>query len=116
MDAGEWLAFKTKKGYGQFHLSGGKKFTHTYFYEKIKGPILNSLLPDHLCRNRSCCNPNHLEPVTNLENVLRGIGPTAINKRKTHCLKGHEFTKENTYEPPHRLGRRECRKCKKGYY
>lgn len=64
---------------------------------------------DHLCRNRLCVNPEHLEVVSRGENVLRGVGVTAENKRKTHCAHGHEFTTENTY----RYGnKRHCRTCR----
>ena len=68
---------------------------------------------DHLCRVRNCVRPSHLEQVTGRENVLRSHGPAAINARKTHCHKGHEFTPENTYvwsngSRTHRM----CRTCR----
>lgn len=66
---------------------------------------------DHLCRNRGCANPRHLEVVTLVENVMRGDSPTAQNARKTHCKRGHEFTPENTYIPP--SGKRYCLTCKR---
>lgn len=66
---------------------------------------------DHLCRNRRCCRPDHLEPVTHKENVLRGMAPSAINARKTHCKRGHEFTAENIYPSPD--GVRRCRECRR---
>lgn len=52
---------------------------------------------DHLCRNPACVNPSHLEIVTGRENTLRGVGPTAINARKTHCIRGHELSGDNLY-------------------
>ena len=65
---------------------------------------------DHLCRNRRCVNPEHLEPVSRGENVLRGDGHSARNARKTHCIRGHEFTVENSYYAPNGKGKR-CREC-----
>lgn len=65
---------------------------------------------DHLCRNHDCVNPEHLEVVTQAENMRRGIGATAINARKTHCKHGHEFTPENIYRRPNG---RECMTCLK---
>lgn len=70
---------------------------------------------DHLCRNRRCVNPTHMEVVTPNENWRRGASPVGINARKTHCKHGHEFTPENTKwrMRPHRgtLPTRSCRIC-----
>jgi hypothetical protein len=78
-------------------------------YELAIGPIPEGLTIDHLCRNRGCVNPAHLEAVTNRTNLLRGDGIAALNARKTHCKRGHEFTPENTYV--WREGTRACRAC-----
>lgn len=80
-------------------------YTHRVAYEALVGPIPDGLFLDHLCRNRACCNPTHLEPVTNRINVLRGKDTS-----RTHCIRGHEFTDENTYTFP--SGRRNCRACR----
>lgn len=84
----EWIGTVNSGGYGSFN--DGRQFkAHRWSYARFKGPIPPSLTLDHLCRNRRCVNPDHLEPVTNRENILRGNGPTAENARKTHCKRGH---------------------------
>lgn len=84
------------------------KKAHRYAYEQMVGPIPNGLVLDHLCRNRWCCNPAHVEPVTQAENVLRGEGWAPRFKAQTHCHRGHEFTPENTH---HGKRGRSCRAC-----
>lgn len=83
---------------------------HRVAYELVKGPIPDGLVIDHLCRNPLCVNPDHLEPVTQQENTLRGIGPSAKNAVKTECDKGHPFDDENTYWYK---GYRACKECKR---
>ena len=105
----EWQAGGNGVGYGVFHPTREKKvLSHRWCYEHIIGKIPEGLYLDHLCRNRGCCNPEHLEPVTHRENILRGKNPPADNKVKTHCINGHEFNKENTYVWQ---GERTCRSC-----
>lgn len=67
--------------------------------------------PDHLCRNRRCLNPDHLEIVTPRENILRGKTMAAAHAAKTHCPQGHEYTTENLKASVVALGERECRAC-----
>lgn len=104
----EWTG-ALKAGYGNLKVNGRYTLAHRWSYEQHVGPIPEGLTLDHLCRNRCCVNPAHLEPVTLKENILRGDGWAARNARKTHCKKGHEYTAENVYMRPN--GRRRCREC-----
>lgn len=103
----QWDVLRPDSGYGQF--GGGN--AHRWSFEFFIGEIPEGLQLDHLCRNRGCVNPWHLDPVPLVVNVMRGNGPMAINARKTHCLRGHEFTEANIYRPPGRPRSRACRKC-----
>lgn len=87
----EWVAGKDSGGYGQIGVDRRVKRAHRVAYEAIVGPIPEGLELDHLCRNRACVRPEHLEPVTRYENVRRGNGWAGTNARKTHCPKGHEL-------------------------
>lgn len=109
-----WIGGKNHYGYGSFQTRRGDGWfaaqAHRVAYEALVGPIPDGLTIDHLCRNRACVNPAHMEPVTRGENVLRGESAAATHARKTHCKYGHEFTPENTYTPPGRDVRM-CRAC-----
>jgi len=98
----------TLNGYGTFYDGKKSVFAHRQSYELIKGNIPDGLQLDHLCRNRLCVNPEHLEPVTCKENINRGN--TGDNQRdKTHCPQGHPYSGENLRITS--LGYRECRIC-----
>lgn len=96
--------------YGSFYDGRANTKAHRIAYQLVKGEIPDGLQIDHLCRNRLCCNPNHLEAVTSRENTLRGFGSSAVNARKTHCINGHPFDEANTYVQ--RQNHRDCRACK----
>lgn len=103
-----WGGAIDSDGYGRIQKDGKWQLAHRVVWMNAVGPITGELVIDHLCRNRKCVNVSHMEIVTNAENVLRGVGITALNKRKTHCLRGHEFTSENTIKTPNG---RSCRAC-----
>lgn len=103
-----WTGYVQPNGYGALGFAGQRQQAHRLIYEISAGPIPDGLTLDHLCRVRHCVNPEHLEPVTNIENVMRGEGPCAQNARKTHCKRGHEFTPENTKSV---ATGRSCRAC-----
>jgi hypothetical protein len=99
-------------GYGMYRKGSALMVAHRFVYDKLIGKIPEGKELDHLCRNRRCVNPNHVEPVTHRENLLRGIGPSAKNKVKTMCPNGHKYTKENTGISKNKYGYyRRCRAC-----
>jgi hypothetical protein len=111
-----WLGALTKDGYGMITIKNKQYYTHILLYEFTKGQIPEGLVLDHLCRNPCCCNPDHLEAVTQAENVARGLSPEKTRARfaaMTHFKKcGHPITPENTYIVGKRKERR-CRICNK---
>lgn len=68
----EWQGEMNRNGYGRVWINGKRLMSHRVTYELLVGPIADGLVVDHLCKNRACCNPEHLEPVTIRENTLRG--------------------------------------------
>jgi len=106
----EWTASTSLNGYGQFFIDGHLIRAHHYLLGKPPAGFVT----DHLCRNRLCVRPSHLEFVTHRENILRGEGPKLLvlhhkNSNKTHCPAGHEYNSENTWIE--KTGARHCRLC-----
>lgn len=108
-----WGGTVMKNGYGYLHVSGKNVRAHRWSYEHHVGPIPDGLVIDHLCRNKLCVNPEHLEPVTPGENVRRGLRGIL----RTHCAQGHEMTEENTYMASKVGGytQRVCRTCQRNW-
>lgn len=92
----EWNAAKTN-GYGVVQHNGRVQRAHRVVYECLIGPIADGLELDHLCCNRGCVNPHHLEPVTGTVNILRGNSMSARHARQTQCKRGHDLSVENVY-------------------
>lgn len=105
-----WQRSLTTTGYGQIKRNGIYKFVHRLAYEKEYGPIADGLVIDHLCRQRSCIRPDHLEAVTHQENLLRGETIAANHAKRKDCRNGHSLEGDNLYMTPN--GRRNCRKCR----
>lgn len=104
-----WTGAKKPNGYGNFGISGRVVYAHRFAYEILVGVIPAGFEADHLCRNRACVNPEHLDSVTHKVNVLRGQSPTAMHAQATHCPQGHPYDLLNT--AIRRSGRRRCRAC-----
>jgi hypothetical protein len=113
-----WQKSLSPEGYGRIFTGSRTRgdrrpsLSHRVAYETFVGPVPDGLELDHLCRVRACCNPEHLEAVTREVNMARAVGiPSMLNRGKTHCPAGHEYTPENTYRAPG-SGKRYCLACR----
>lgn len=105
----EWNGYRTRQGYGKATVDGVHgTLVHRWAYEVFVGPIPPGLEIDHLCSNRACCNPEHLEPVSHDVNVARGR-----RAQQTHCKRGHPLSGDNIWLDS--IGRRRCRECHNAY-
>lgn len=110
----EWTGTLDSGGYGQISIHSKHVLVHRFAYECLVGIIPDGLQIDHLCRNRRCVNPAHLELVTHQENCRRGDGgeTSGLQQRsKTHCPQGHPYDSVNTYHRPD--GWRDCKICRR---
>lgn len=111
-DCWEWIAGKDKDGYGIFKLDKKVIKAYKYSYELYNGKISHNLEMDHICENRKCVNPAHLQAVSHQENCKHSQN---YCRNKTHCPLGHEYTQENTYYKiiKNKYKVRNCRECKR---
>lgn len=98
-----WGGALDPNGYGRISNRNGTQLVHRVVYQALVGPIPDGFVLDHLCRNPTCVNPDHMDVVTMRENVDRGR-----SKAKSHCKWGHEYTPANTLI---RKDKRVCREC-----
>lgn len=105
-----WLwdgAINSRTGYGVFRLNDGvMRYSHRAAYEATVGPLADGFVIDHTCRNPACCNPAHLEQVTQAENMRR------YGERRTECRRGHDLTVADAFYVKPTTGTRECRECR----
>jgi hypothetical protein len=107
----EWTAARQLNGYGRFRLPDRHVGAHVMAYELSFGPVPDGLEVHHTCENRLCVRPTHLRATTHRDNLLASATLAGVNARKTHCIRNHEFTPENTLVDAKR-GKRSCRTCR----
>ena len=115
----EWLGRLDANGYARVRINGVPDYAHRHTYRLWRGEIPAGMEIDHLCRNRGCCNPDHLEAVTHRENLRRSPIHPFFNPEmrythrprppRTHCCNGHPQTPENLYTL--KDGKQRCAVC-----
>lgn len=108
-----WIGGFSGEGYGSCTFDGTTHAAHRLAYELLVGPIPEGLYIDHLCRTRGCVNPRHMQPVTNAENIRRGIAADRnreLAAARMTCGAGHPWDEDNT---AFAAGRRSCRTCQR---
>jgi len=111
----QWRGYITREGYGQYGVHGVGKRAHRIMWELVGRPFDPTKQLDHLCRNRACVSPYHLEEVTARVNTRRGVSPAAVNAQKDVCLRGHPLTGDNLKLRQHVRGGilRRCWECER---
>jgi hypothetical protein len=115
-DCWVWTKRISPNGYGLFtagtqgRVGQYAHMAHRQVWAELVGPIPEAMQLDHLCRNRACVNPDHMEPVTRAENMRRSAA-VAVKRQKTECAQGHQYTPENTFVDKN--GYRGCRICRR---
>ena len=110
----DWQGYVDKTGYAGFLVNHKRLLVHRFSYEIFNGHIPNGITVDHICKNRKCVNPWHLDLTTRFENVQRGANKIAQNAGKLNCPQGHSYSGENLYVT--KKGFRQCKTCQKIRY
>ena len=111
----EWVGGTSSTGYGRVYDGNRMAQAHRVMYEIRVGPIPDGMEIDHLCRNRRCINPDHMEPVTHRENSARGLSPSAVSRRTGLCVRGHAMTPDNIEKNgPNKVRCKTCARERRG--